>query len=600
MAAVTSEDFKILIQEQQKTNMLLEEGNRDPSLASSIKQNAGEIGNAIILAGRSEKFAKDEGTTEVDEKVDQLKDINKTFLQRILDRVSGIFKLTPSMSIRMSQKKGEESFLKKLLKPLAQIPKGFEDLKKGLTDKGGLFDFGGFIGKTKLFALLALLPLFLNSPLFETILKRIDTILGFLPKLNEKFKPVGELIDRIGDKIGIDNLTDVLTDIAKFAGVFAIFSKKFRTRLIGFLNTLFNPFSKKFFLRRLFRFMGLGGDDIKKAADANKVKGGFFKQIGGFFGQLYEGMKKTLRKNIGLIIKSVFTGLKVALLGVPFVGTIITAGIGIIEGLLAGIKTYLEGGTLKESFFAFVDGFVESVTFIFTLPKKLIDKFFPDLLPNLKESIIEKFNKFIKEPFVNAFNKTMEDVGNFFNGIFEPIVEIVKTQMIIFSEIKESISKGIDDFVGFFRDIGDDIESFRSKFSINTLDVLNKIKSGIEKIDEFLQSIRNLFKAIALGGKAAFKAALPGGKTPQEAFAETFDSVMNTGNANDIAASSETGGSADAMNENALNKMEGGQTTIVQNTNVDQSNNSKQEVVNNYSKPVVHNNSLHVEVANAD
>ena len=54
------------------------------------------------------------------------------------------------------------------------------------------------------------------------------------------------------------------------------------------------------------------------------------------------------------------------------------------------------------------------------------------------------------------------------------------------------------------------------------------------------------------------------------------------------------------MGENALNKMGGGETTIVQNTNVDQSNNSKQEVVNNHSKPVVHNNSLHIEVANAD
>ena len=67
MAEVTSQDFQRLLEEQQRTNQLLVEGNKDPSLPSSIKQNLGEILNASRLAGQNEKFQKREGITEVDE-----------------------------------------------------------------------------------------------------------------------------------------------------------------------------------------------------------------------------------------------------------------------------------------------------------------------------------------------------------------------------------------------------------------------------------------------------------------------------------------------------------------------------------------------------
>ena len=58
MAEVTSQDFQRLLEEQQRTNQLLVEGNKDPSLPSSIKQNLGEILNASRLAGQNEKFQK--------------------------------------------------------------------------------------------------------------------------------------------------------------------------------------------------------------------------------------------------------------------------------------------------------------------------------------------------------------------------------------------------------------------------------------------------------------------------------------------------------------------------------------------------------------
>ena len=592
MAEVTSQDFQKLLEEQKKTTKALDK-------VSMLQKENVDVGKDNLKQG--ELFGpQTEEQSKQTTKVEELKDVNKSYFQQIIDKISSLFKSIPSISLRMSQKKSEQSFLTSLFKPFEGLKKDLVGTFDFLTNKkGGLFDFGGFLGKTKLLALLAALPFFLDSELFGKMLGNIDTVLGLLPALNEKFKPLGDLIDRIGEGLGIDGLTDILQNIAIASAGLAVFFPKFRKRLIGFINTLINPFSKKFFLRRIFRFLGLGGDDFKKVAKGNKVKGGFLKQIGGFFGKLFKGMGSTLIKNFGLIMKGVFTGLRVGLLGIPLIGTIISLGLALIEGLLKGIKTFLEGGTLKESLFAFVEGFKDSILFLITLPVKLINKFFPDFLPDLKESIIEKFNKFIKEPFVNAFNKTVEDVGNFFSKPINGIVDIVKTQMIIFSEIKESISKGIDDFVGFFRGIGDDIESFRSKFSINTLDVFNKIKSGIEEIDEFLQSIRNLFKAIALGGKAAFKALRPGGKTPQEAFAETFEKVMNTGNANDIAASSETGGSADAMNENALNKMEGGQTTVVTTASIDNSNNSKVESNIHNMKQISHGDPTQLAVANA-
>ena len=55
---VFSENFKELLDEQRKTNQLLVDSMKDPSLGSSIKQNLGEILNASRLASQGEKFQK--------------------------------------------------------------------------------------------------------------------------------------------------------------------------------------------------------------------------------------------------------------------------------------------------------------------------------------------------------------------------------------------------------------------------------------------------------------------------------------------------------------------------------------------------------------
>ena len=56
---------------------------------------------------------------------------------------------------------------------------------------------------------------------------------------------------------------------------------------------------------------------------------------------------------------------------------------------------------------------------------------------------------------------------------------------------------------------------------------------------------------------------------------------------------------ADKMNENALNKMEGGQTTVVNQTTVDASNNSKMESVQHNMKQISHTDPTQLAVANA-
>ena len=69
MAEVTSQDFQKLLAEQQRTNELMVQANKDPSLPSSIKQNLGEILNASRLAKSSETFQKTEGITKTDDAV---------------------------------------------------------------------------------------------------------------------------------------------------------------------------------------------------------------------------------------------------------------------------------------------------------------------------------------------------------------------------------------------------------------------------------------------------------------------------------------------------------------------------------------------------
>ena len=144
MADMTETLLSEVIVELRKNREEIEKGNRDPSLASSIKQNAGEIGNAILLAGRSERFAKEERTTEVDDEIITSREDNTTMLQQILNAVTDTNKKTPSPSKKKSEGKQERSFIKKLLGPIAELPKSLKETFSFLTNEGSLKNFSGF------------------------------------------------------------------------------------------------------------------------------------------------------------------------------------------------------------------------------------------------------------------------------------------------------------------------------------------------------------------------------------------------------------------------------------------------------------------------
>ena len=82
MADMTETLLSEAIVELKKGNQLREQGNRDPSLPSSIRQNLGEILNARQLATRGETFAKQEGTTKLMKRLTHLKTRMKHFYQK--------------------------------------------------------------------------------------------------------------------------------------------------------------------------------------------------------------------------------------------------------------------------------------------------------------------------------------------------------------------------------------------------------------------------------------------------------------------------------------------------------------------------------------
>ena len=70
--------FQQLLDEQKKSNILLADLKKDPSLGSSIKQNLGEILNDMRLAKQTEKFERAEGITQVDDKVEKSNQVLNT------------------------------------------------------------------------------------------------------------------------------------------------------------------------------------------------------------------------------------------------------------------------------------------------------------------------------------------------------------------------------------------------------------------------------------------------------------------------------------------------------------------------------------------
>ena len=236
MAEVTSQDFQKLLAEQQRTNELMVQANKDPSLPSSIKQNLGEILNASRLAGQSEKFQKTTGITETDDavrmNVSEQIETNKgllglgdllifqnSLIEKLVAIQDRVLSLTDVKTIRLGPSASQETEMQKdadaRFKSSKELDEdNLEENKKtnkllgflqGLRSPAGLKSVVG-----KLFGLLGLIALFkfLTGPDALKLAEALDKTV--LPAL----KDLGTFLLSVGGKVAtfIGDMAGVLTD----------------------------------------------------------------------------------------------------------------------------------------------------------------------------------------------------------------------------------------------------------------------------------------------------------------------------------------------------------------------------------------------------
>ena len=584
-----------VIGELQKTNALIAEGNKDPSLGSSIKQNLGEILNASRLQKDDQNFTEKTGMDETDDEVRKLTkqtQEDSTVLKEILNSVIAISEGQPSQSQQQSIQKKEDAKEQKFIEGLFAIEKTvnsyFDKLGKVFDGKSGtLLKFLGLFGLVK----------FLQSESFMKLLGAIDSLML-------KIGNFGKSIDDFLAKFNLDtNFEEFGPKAAKIALVAsAIFALLNPIRTLRFLLlTLPTAIISKGFkaVRTLFgmnpqqiqrRFVGPSLDPKKNIPRTSRgfrvgqALGRTGQVIGNIGGRIGSGVRAAGSAVAGLGSKigpAANVAGRVGLAGLgraaavatgPIGLAIMTGITGVIGGVKAGMKKAEDETATKMDIAkaALVGGAVGILTLGMGTPEG-VTKFFGDI----GDKIGEKFDAF--KEMLPTKDELKEKMAGFAEGLKGKL-----------SELGDKFTSLKDDMIGKFEDItGIELPTFEEvseKIKTFGADLKNRVIDAIptkEKIKEFggklLQFGKDLIKKDSTQEQidAAVAAALQ----------KHFEIAHSRNN---------------EMGENALNKMGGGETTIVQNTNVDQSNNSKQEVVNNHSKPVVHNNSLHIEVANAD
>ena len=584
-----------VIGELQKTNALIAEGNKDPSLGSSIKQNLGEILNASRLQKDDQNFTEKTGMDETDDEVRKLTkqtQEDSTVLKEILNSVIAISEGQPSQSQQQSIQKKEDAKEQKFIEGLFAIEKTvnsyFDKLGKVFDGKSGtLLKFLGLFGLVK----------FLQSESFIKLLGAIDSLML-------KIGNFGKSIDDFLAKFNLDtNFEEFGPKAAKIALVAsAIFALLNPIRTLRFLLlTLPTAIISKGFkaVRTLFgmnpqqiqrRFVGPSLDPKKNIPRTSRgfrvgqALGRTGQVIGNIGGRIGSGVRAAGSAVAGLGSKigpAANVAGRVGLAGLgraaavatgPIGLAIMTGITGVIGGVKAGMKKAEDETATKMDIAkaALVGGAVGILTLGMGTPEG-VTKFFGDI----GDKIGEKFDAF--KEMLPTKDELKEKMAGFAEGLKGKL-----------SELGDKFTSLKDDMIGKFEDItGIELPTFEEvseKIKTFGADLKNRVIDAIptkEKIKEFggklLQFGKDLIKKDSTQEQidAAVAAALQ----------KHFEIAHSRNN---------------EMGENALNKMGGGETTIVQNTNVDQSNNSKQEVVNNHSKPVVHNNSLHIEVANAD
>jgi len=586
-----------VIGELQKTNALIERGNKDPSLGSSIKQNLGEILNASRLQRDDQSYTEKKGIDQTD---DEVKKLNKqteedsTVLKEILNSVIAISEGQPTQSQQQSIKKKEEAKEQKFIEGLFGIEKKiggyFDKLGKLFDGKGGtLLKFLGLFGLVQ----------FLQSESFIKLLGALDFIIL-------KIEGAGKAFDDFMKKTFNfnTNLEELGPKIAKIAlvsaAIFALLNpiKTLKSLLLslptaiiskGFkaVRTFFgmNPqqLAKKSFvgpqkasrgfrvrqaLGRTREFVsGVGNKISSGVRTAGSTIAGYGKSAGSAITGL--GSKLGPLANIGTRGALVGLGRAAAIATGPIGLAIMTGITGIIGGVKAGMKKAEDETATKMDIAkaALVGGAVGILTLGMGTPEG-VSKFFG----GIGDKIGEKFTAF--KEMLPTKDELKEKMAGFAEGLKGKLTELGDK----FSSLKDSMITKFEDITGFelpsFEEVSEKLKNFGTNLKNRVLDAIPTKEKVKEFGSKILQFGKDLIKKDATQEQidAAVTAAL------QKHF--------------EIAHSRNQ-----EINDNALNKSGGGETTVVNNINQDNSSKVKQDVVNNHSKQIVHNNRLHNDIA---
>jgi hypothetical protein len=586
-----------VIGELQKTNALIERGNKDPSLGSSIKQNLGEILNASRLQKDTQSYTEKKGIDQTD---DEVKKLNKqteedsTVLKEILNSVIAISEGQPTQSQQQSIKKKEEAKEQKFIEGLFGIEKKiggyFDKLGKLFDGKGGtLLKFLGLFGLVQ----------FLQSESFIKLLGALDFIIL-------KIEGAGKAFDDFMKKTFNfnTNLEELGPKIAKIAlvsaAIFALLNpiKTLKSLLLslptaiiskGFkaVRTFFgmNPqqLAKKSFvgpqkasrgfrvrqaLGRTREFVsGVGNKISSGVRTAGSTIAGYGKSAGSAITGL--GSKLGPLANIGTRGALVGLGRAAAIATGPIGLAIMTGITGIIGGVKAGMKKAEDETATKMDIAkaALVGGAVGILTLGMGTPEG-VSKFFG----GIGDKIGEKFTAF--KEMLPTKDELKEKMAGFAEGLKGKLTELGDK----FSSLKDSMITKFEDITGFelpsFEEVSEKLKNFGTNLKNRVLDAIPTKEKVKEFGSKILQFGKDLIKKDATQEQidAAVTAAL------QKHF--------------EIAHSRN-----EEINDNALNKSGGGETIVVNNISQDNSNDVKQEVVNNFAKEIAHKNPLHNDIA---
>ena len=574
MAEITEQTFQQLIDEQRRTTQAL-------GKVSLLQKNNVEVIKDDVKQG--ELFGAQElgENQKVSNQLEKNEDKNTTLLQQILESVTLISnKFGLSESEKESLRKKEEFKDSKFLEGLDGFKTGTENVFKSMgkffKDNKGI---ASILGLTSLI-------FFLKSDTFFKFLGYLDEKL--IPSMVKFFKSIDKIGAFIDEKLGIEGgTTGFLAKLGLAAVALIAFTRPLKTLKLLLLDLPFAILSRGFKIftkgdfgklgRGVSQFFGFFGKENRKKL--TKDFGKFRKRVSGLgskigtgakgLGKTVAGVGSRLGSLGGVAGRVGLAGLgRAASFATGPVGLVITAGItGIIGGVKAGMKKAEDETATKMDIAkaALVGGAVGILTLGMGSPEG-VSKFFS----GIGDKIGEKFDAF--KEMLPTKDELKEKMAGFAEGLKGKL-----------SELGDKFTSLKDDMISRFEDItGIELPSFE--------DVSEKIKNfGADLKKRVIDAIPTKEKVKEFGGKL-----LQFGKDliKKDATKEQIDTAV-------AAALQKHFEQFHAMGENALNKMEGGQTTVVNQTTVDASNNSKMESVQHNIKQISHTDPTQLAVANA-